>query len=103
MICVIATIDVVAGRRSDFLAEFHKVVPKVLAEDGCLEYGPMVDLPTSIDLQPESRDDVVVVVEKWQSLDALESHLIAPHMLEYRKAVKELVAGATLQILEPAS
>ncbi len=102
MICVIATIELAPGRRGEFLAEFAKVVPKVLAETGCLEYGPMVDLSTNIEAQPPARDDVVTVVEKWESLDALEAHLIAPHMLEYRKAVKQLVVRASLQVLEPA-
>ncbi len=102
MICVIATIEVAEGRRDEFLAEFRKVVPKVLQEAGCLEYGPMVDVPTSIGAQVSPREDVVTVVEKWESVEALEAHLMAPHMLEYRKAVKALVVGASLEILEPA-
>lgn len=102
MICVIATIEVAEGRRGELLAEFRKIVPKVLEEAGCLEYGPMVDVPTSIAAQPPARDNVVTVVEKWERIEALESHLIAPHMLEYRKAVKEMVAGSRLLVLEPA-
>ncbi len=102
MICVIATIEVAEGRRDEFLAEFRKVVPKVLQEAGCLEYGPMVDVPTSIGAQVSPREDMVTVVEKWESIEALEAHLMAPHMLEYRKAGKALVVGASLEILEPA-
>jgi quinol monooxygenase YgiN len=48
------------------------------------------------------RPDVVVVVEKWASLDHLKAHLTAPHMGEYRIRVKELVTGVSLQVLEPA-
>ena len=102
MICVIATIELAEGRREDFLAAFGKVVPSVLEESGCLEYGPMIDLATSIPSQPPVRDDVVTVVEKWQSPEALEAHLMAPHMLEYRKAVKDMVLGTSLQVLQPA-
>ena len=102
MICVIATIEVADGRRDDFLAAFDKVVPKVLAEAGCLEYGPMVDVPTTIGAQVPPRENVVTVVEKWESVEALEAHLMAPHMLEYRKRVRELVAESSLAILEPA-
>lgn len=102
MICVIATIRLAEGGRADFLAEFAKIVPLVLAEEGCLEYQPMVDVPTEIGAQEQAGEDVVTVVEKWESLDALEAHLMAPHMLEYRKRVKDLVAGASLSILEPA-
>jgi quinol monooxygenase YgiN len=102
MICVIAKVEVAEGRREEFLAEFRKVVPKVLAEDGCLEYGPMIDVPTSIGAQSPPRDRVVTVVEKWESVEALEAHLMAPHMLEYRKSVKTLVSGTSLEILKPA-
>lgn len=102
MIHVIATIEVAEGRRDDFLTEFHRVVPLVRDEEGCLDYGPTVDVETNLDAQPPVRQNVVTVVERWESLEHLEAHLVAPHMLEYRGRVKELVSKATLQILEPA-
>jgi quinol monooxygenase YgiN len=102
MICVLATIELAPGRREEFLAEFRKIVPTVLQEEGCLEYAPMVDVPTSIGLQEPLRENVVTVVEKWESVGALEAHLVAPHMNEYRKRVKDLVAGSHLSILRPA-
>lgn len=102
MICVIATIELAEGCREDFLAAFGEVVPRVLEESGCLEYGPMIDLTTSIPSQPPVRDNVVTVVEKWESPEALEAHLMAPHMLEYRKAVKDMVIGTSLQVLQSA-
>lgn len=102
MICVIATIELAAGRQEDFLAEFRKVVPEVLTEEGCIEYQPMVDLSTEIGVQAPERPDVVTVVEKWESVEALEAHLMAPHMLAYRKRVKPMVASSSLAILEPA-
>ena len=51
LIHVIAIVELHAGRREAFLAEFRKVVPLVLAEEGCIEYGPTVDLPTGIPAQ----------------------------------------------------
>lgn len=102
MLHVIATIELHPGRRQEFLNEFHLVVPHVLDEEGCIEYGPAIDLVTDIEAQPDQRDDVVVIIEKWESLDALERHLIAPHMIAYRKRVKEMIAGSQLQVLEPA-
>jgi len=103
MIIVIASIQLAAGRRSDFLEHFNANVPNVLEEDGCIEYTPTVDVPTNIPAQGGARDDVVTVVEKWEDLEALEAHLVAPHMLEYRANVKEMVLGAQLSILEPAT
>jgi quinol monooxygenase YgiN len=102
MIHVIAAIEIAPGRRDDFLAEFHKVVPLVQQENGCLEYGPTIDVPTDIPAQPAPREDVVTVVEKWESLEVLKAHLVAPHMNEYRERVKDLVKGATIHVLEPA-
>ncbi len=102
MICVIATIQVAEGRRDEFLKEFRKIVPLVCEETGCIEYAPMVDIPTEIDAQAEATESVVFVVERWESVDALEAHLVAPHMLDYRKRVKNLVTGAEIRILEPA-
>jgi quinol monooxygenase YgiN len=101
MIYVIATVEVKPGKRDAFLAEFHKNIPNVRAEKGCLEYGPTVDVKTEIKAQIPLRDGVVTIVEKWESLQALQTHLVAPHMTAYRERVKDIVAGVTLQVLEP--
>jgi quinol monooxygenase YgiN len=102
MIHVIATIEVQPGQRDAFLKEFHALMPLVHAEDGCFEYGPTVDVATSIPVQIPERANVITVVEKWADVDALTAHLQAPHMLAYRERVKPLVAGVKLQILQPA-
>jgi quinol monooxygenase YgiN len=101
MIHVIATIRAVAGRRDDLLAAFRELVSLVWAEPGCLEYGPAIDLATGLASQPAARDDVLVVIEKWASVDALKDHLVAPHMLKFREKVKDLVADLQLRVLEP--
>ncbi|MEQ8787589.1 MAG: putative quinol monooxygenase [Pirellulaceae bacterium] len=103
MIHVIAAISIAPGRRDDFLAEFHKLVPLVHQEQGCIEYGPTIDVPTDIPAQPAPRADMVTVVEKWESLEALKAHLVAPHMNEYRGRVKDLVQDAVIHVLEPAT
>ncbi len=102
MISVLATIELAPGRRDDFLAEFRRIMPLVRQERGCIEYIPMIDLPTSIGAQIPARENVVTIVEKWDSVEALQDHLMAPHMNEYRKAVKGLVVRTELLILEPA-
>src|SRR5688572_7113486 len=101
MIHVIATIHTALGRRDDFLAAFGELVPDVRAEAGCLEYGPAVDLDMKVSSQP-ARADVVTVLEKWASVEVLEAHLAAPHMLRYRERVKDIVAGLEIRVLEPA-
>ena len=44
MIHVIATIELRPGCRESFLEEFRRVVPDVRAEQGCLSYGPTIDM-----------------------------------------------------------
>ena len=78
------------------------MVPPVLKEEGCIEYGPTVDVSSGLALQGPARANVVTVIEKWASLYALRAHLQAPHMLEYRTRVKDLVVGVQLQVTEPA-
>ena len=102
MIHVIATVELHPGRRDAFLAEFHRLMPHVLAEDGCIEYGPAVDVATGIPAQPPAREDVVTILEKWSSVEHLKAHLAAPHMGDYRARVKEMVARTTLHVLSPA-
>jgi len=101
MIYVIATVEVVSGKQAEFLAEFHRLVPDVLAEQGCRFYGPTVDLPTGHPRQVPQRDHVVTIVESWDSLEDLQAHLVAPHMGPYRERVKSLVVDTQLQILSP--
>src|SRR5262245_31009621 len=99
MIHVLATIQLAPGRRADFLAEFRKLVPEVHAERGCLEYGPTIDVATPLSATSAVREDVVTVVEKWHSVQALQDHLAAPHMSRYREIVKNLVVGVEIRVL----
>ena len=55
MIHVLATIEVAPGRREEFLAAFQELVPDVRAEKGCLEYGPAIDLATTVGGSPSPR------------------------------------------------
>lgn len=102
MIHVIATIEVSQGMRDKLLQEFYALVPQVLEEDGCIEYGPAIDVATDISAQSETRDNAVVVLEKWRDIAALKAHLAAPHMSDYRERVKELIVSVKLDILRPA-
>jgi quinol monooxygenase YgiN len=102
MIHVIATIDLAPGTREAFLAEFRKIIANVRAEAGCIEYGPAIDAETGIPTQHKIGADRVTVIEKWESVDALKAHAVAPHMQSYRGRVKEFVRGMELRVLSPA-
>lgn len=99
MIHVLASVSVKAGRREAFLEIFKANVPNVIKEDGCLEYRPTVDIPAGLD--PQVLDEnMVTVIEKWESVEHLKVHLSAPHMLEYRQNVASMVDGVSLKVLE---
>ena len=100
MIHVIATIELADGRRDQFLEEFRRIIPIVRDEDGCVEYGPAIDLQTSVSDPP--RPSVVTVIEKWTDVSALEAHLNSAHMDKYRSLVKDIVTGVKIQVLKPA-
>lgn len=101
MIHVLAQIRAQPGRRDELIQEFHGLVPAVRAEAGCIEYGPTVDAATTLDRQDRD-ENRVVMVERWESLEDLERHLQAPHMLAFRERVRDLVASSQLQIVEGA-
>jgi quinol monooxygenase YgiN len=101
MIHVIASINTATGRRDDVLKLFRLLVPQVLAEAGCREYGTAVDLENAIDGQPAARPDMITVIEKWQDPAALRAHLAAPHMQQFREKVKNLVTGVEIRVLSP--
>lgn len=102
MICVIATIETTAGRRGDLVAVFRDLVAAVRAETGCIEYVPMIDARSFFGAHGPARENVVTVVEKWESLAALEAHLNTPHMAEFRRKTESMRLSTNLQVLEPA-
>lgn len=102
MIHVVATITAKPGTRDRVLDAFRWVTPHVRAEDGCIEYVATVDVPTTIAVQDGPRPDVVTVIEKWASVEALYAHTAAPHMTEYRTKVAEYVLSVRLQVTEAA-
>jgi quinol monooxygenase YgiN len=77
-------------------------VPKVKAEQGCVAYEPLLDVDGGLQIQQAVRENVVTIVEAWESLDHLNAHLKTPHMRSYRDAVADYVEKVTLQLMAPA-
>ncbi|MFO1044659.1 MAG: putative quinol monooxygenase [Planctomycetaceae bacterium] len=101
MIHVLAQVELNPGTREDFLAEFAKVAILVRQEAGCIEYGAAVDTPTGIPVQNFIGETAVLIIEKWESVDHLKAHLVAPHMTDYRVRIKPFVQSVRLQVLDP--
>ncbi len=101
MINVIASIHIKDGRLSEFIEIFKSNIPSVLEERGCVEYVPTIDVSTGLPPQ-EMNNNVVTIIEKWDSLEDLQAHLSAPHMLAYKENVKDLVDKVSLKVLGEA-
>ena len=101
MIHVLAVITAKPGMRDSILHAFRANVPNVRAEQGCIEYGAAVDAEPALKFQTAFGPDAFVVVEKWESLDALKAHAAAPHMAAYAAKTKEMIASRTIHILSP--
>jgi len=102
MIHVIAIITAKPGKREEVLKHFRANTPAVRAEKGCIEYGAAVDADPSLPVQTKYGPETFVVVEKWESIDALKAHAAAPHMAAYGAKTKELLASRVIHILSPA-
>lgn len=101
MIHVIAVITARPGMRDKILEHFRANVPAVRAEKGCIEYGAAVDADPAPSLQTKYGADTFVVVEKWESMDALKAHAAAPHMAAYAAKVKDMIASRVIHVLSP--
>ena len=102
MIHVIAVITAKSGMREAILREFRANMPAVHAEHGCIEYGPAVDAEGIGSFQTPFGPDTFVVVEKWESVEALKAHAAAPHMVAYAAKTKDMIATRVIHVLAPA-
>jgi quinol monooxygenase YgiN len=101
MIQVIAIITAGPGMRGPILEAFHANMPAVHAEKGCIEYAPAVDAEGAGAIQTTLGPDTFVVIEKWESLEALRAHAQSPHMAAYAAKTRDLVASRVIHVLEP--
>jgi quinol monooxygenase YgiN len=101
MIHVLAIVTAKPGMRDGILKIFHANMPAVRAEKGCIEYGPAVDAEGVGGIQTKLGPDTFVVVEKWESIDALKAHAAAPHMAAYAAKTRDMIASRVIHVLSP--
>ncbi len=102
MIHVLAIITTKPGMRDAVLDLFRANVPAVLAEQGCIEYGPAIDAEGLGGFQAKLGEDTFVAVERWESVDALKAHAAAPHMAAYGAKTKDMLVSRVIHVLSPA-
>jgi len=99
MINVIASVHIKEGKLSDYLGILKAGVPLVRKEKGCVEYVPTGDFETGLPMQVLDQN-VVTILERWESLEALNAHLVSHHMLDYREKVKDIVDRVSVKVLQ---
>ncbi len=95
MIYVIARMELNEGCKDAMLKVLEKTVPQVLAEEGCIMYTPCLEA------DEENQEKYLTIVEAWKDRDVHRAHLAAPHMAEFREAVKDLRKNSKVDIVMP--
>ena len=101
MIHVIAIITAKSGMREAIINKFRANMPTVHAEKGCIEYAPAVDAEGIGSFQTKFGPDTFVVIEKWESPEALRAHAASPHMSAYAAKTRDLITSRTVHVLQP--
>jgi quinol monooxygenase YgiN len=91
VIHVIAIITAKPGMRGAILAAFHAI-----------EYGPAEDAEGIGPFQTKFGPDTFVVLEKWESAEALKAHAASPHMAAYGAKTRDMIASRVIHVLSPA-
>ena len=102
MIHVLAMITAKPGMRERILEAYRDNVAAVRAEAGCLAYEAVIDVPDTPSVFAKVGADTFVVVERWESMEALRAHAVAPHMKAYAAKVQDLTANRAIHVLQAA-
>jgi len=93
MIVVSALIKTADGKRDEVERIFKKTIPKFLADPGTIDYAihRAINDPNKL-----------LVLEKYEDMDALNTHSSADHFKEMGRALGPLLAGrAEVELYEP--
>ena len=92
MIALIAKMKIKKGKAENVIALFRELVPKVREEAGTLAYSICRD---------NNNPDMLVIVERYKDMAALQAHGATPHFKEFSKTLGQYLDGKPeLSILE---
>ena len=96
---VLAFITANPGSRHEVLNHFRTIEAAVKAEVGCIEYQATIDFDDAGKFQTDAGEDTFVVIEKWESLEALSAHSSSPHMAGFAERTKDMIAHRVIHVL----
>jgi quinol monooxygenase YgiN len=100
MLHILVTMQIKDGSMEEFLAICAELRPLVLQEKGCLAYEYTREVPSPLGIQEPLETNRITLIERWESLEALQAHLEAPHMKQAGPRMKDLRSSVTARVLE---
>jgi quinol monooxygenase YgiN len=100
MVHLVVTFIVKEGKMDEYLAEVKKLRPLVLAEKGCVEYTYLKEIQTPFKIQEPVQENRLTLIEKWESMEALEIHSKSPHMAEYGRIMNPMRVSVSARVAE---
>jgi quinol monooxygenase YgiN len=98
MIHVVVTMVIKEGRLPEFLELARRVAAEVRREAGCLAYDYTLDVKSPLPTQEPVQANRLTLIERWESLEALEAHMTAPHMKLYGPQMQPLRESAAIRV-----
>ena len=86
--------------KADYVAKTKAVLAAVRAEPGCREYRLLGDAETDWEKPQRFGARTLWMLEKWESVTALQAHLEMPHMKAFGPTVRPLRSASTFHVLE---
>jgi quinol monooxygenase YgiN len=86
------------GLRDRYIEAFQRIAPRVRAESGCIEYDLYIDADDPA-FDNERRPDTVIIVEKWDSVAALQAHSKAEPVQELREQIRDLRLASSYELV----
>lgn len=95
---MITRLEIIQGTREKCLEEFYKIVPTVFLQKGCIEYDAYVDSEDDR-FNNIKRPDIVIFVEKWESIEALQHHSKSDVLKGFREKIRDIKVNSEYELL----
>jgi quinol monooxygenase YgiN len=68
-------------------------------KNGCVQYTPVIDIDGGPETLTRIGPDAFMVIEQWESTEAVEAHAASGHMAAYAERAKELLLSRAVYAL----
>ena len=84
MIMVTAKIAAKSGERDNIIAKSKDLIESSRLDPGCISYNSYAST---------ENDDLLLMLEQWENLEVLQSHMQTEHFKAFGEATKDILAG----------